>query len=187
MQKYISWEGLEEAVGIYYELAENDYYVIFTMGTMVKVSPDTIFQHSHHFAGYTPEIMETWPTSRLDSSITPEEIYHDLTTVYQLQTTTESNEINSVIKCAFKILLDNTLEREFTPVICYKDESYIVEFCTGINIVHDTTDDNSTAAKNEIDWVEHADSAIALREYDLMFPQVYAVITPDLELIICKE
>jgi hypothetical protein len=184
MRKYISWDGLEEAVGIYYEMAETDYYVIFTMGTMVKISPKIISDPAQHFVGFTPEIMETWPVSRLELSATPQEIYHDLTTIYRQQTTTTSAEINSVNKCAFKILLDNTLEHEFTPVICRKDDAYIVEFCGGLNIIHEDTG-NETG--DDTDWMEYVDSAIAMREYDLLFPQIYAVITPDLNLIICRD
>ena len=209
MKKYVEWPDLYESVGAFYEIAvdlsaiSQHYYVIFSMGTIVKV-----LDHNEHFTGYTPEHMETFPLWRIKDS-DPDmarEIYNDLVRVWNKQSSvcdcvnTESTAntestvnvevsavnvevsadckstcISSIIKCAYKILLDNP-PSEVIPVVCTLDSAkYLVEFCNGLNLVF---------CDNEEECV---DTAISLREYDLMFPQVYAIITPSLELVVCIE
>ena len=171
MQKYSSWDEIYDAVGIYYELADSEsYYAIFTHGTMVKIAPANLHDNEHHFV-LTPEHMETWPINRLSPDLTADEVYNDIVEIYHIQSTYDN--VGAVAKCAFKILFDNRLQESITPILCTHGDFCIIDFCSGLNV----------ARNGEIDEV--VDDAITLRERDLLFPQIYAIITPT-ELIICS-
>jgi hypothetical protein len=190
MRKYISWDEITSAAGVYYQLAVDTNCVdtncvIFTMGSMVKVTAEEMENESNYFCGYTPEVMETWPMWRIASTEnqpTPSEIYKDLVTVWTLQSHCEDEEISKVIKCAYKKLLsDGVIADDIVPIVCGTGDSCLLDFNGGTNIVFD---DSIIAELSDEKLAEYVDTAISLREYDLMFPQVYAVISTKLELII---
>jgi hypothetical protein len=223
MKKYIDWPELPDAVAIFYgiaaELAEISqyYYIIFSMGTIIKIPVDEI-KPERYFTGYTPEHMETWPTWRIniteEKPLTATEIYNDLVQVWNQQSSqcdccgdcnnnsdkNNNNEstvcIRAIVKCAYKILHNNQLH-DVVPVVCeVADNTYMVEFCNGLNIVFtndaknskcETGNDNDSEIKKSENVTEPVDISISLREYDLMFPQIYAIITPKLELIVFAD
>jgi hypothetical protein len=202
MYKYISTDEINDIVSTYYQMAvdsnnagRKDHFVIFSMGSMMSINDEELGDVANHFAGYTPEHMETWPAHQIKNSPdapSVSEIYRDLVNIWKQQS--EDSSISSVIKCGFKKLIDNQITSEITPILCDIDGTHIIEFCKGVNIVFcedlNTTDLNTTDLNTKLgelgdrcsSCIEHA---ITLRSFDLMFPQVYAIITPDLELILC--
>lgn len=219
MKKYVEWPELPDAVSVFYgiaaELSEMSqcYYVIFSMGTIIKV-PIGETKTDNHFTGYTPEHMETWPMWKINATeeepFTATEIYNDLVQVWTRQSSecdciihednecdisSDSSDINHtrcirrIVKCAYKILNDNQLH-DILPIVCEVEQNttYMVEFCNGLNLVFTNGhNDIETSQKKSENLVEPVDIAISLREYDLMFPQIYAIITPTLELIVFAD
>lgn len=194
MEEFSSWDNIYEATGIYYEIALAEcYHVIFSHGTSIKIESQQIDDPKYHY-DITPEHMETWPVERLGPDIDPDEVYSAISKVWKellgsaatLQTANPNsanphNQLCNVIKTAYWRLFSGVNIREFTtrgeitPVICLRGEFYILDFAQGLNIVPDG------------DLDEVVDEAITLRERDLLFPQIYAIITPESELIICTR
>lgn len=190
MDKYISREDIPEVLShLYAVLCEvkkgtnhthntqlNTYHVIFSMGTIIMVDPDediTPFE-------YTPEHMETWPVHRLESTIDVADVYKDLCSVYKEQT---AGEYGNIMKLAFTKLF--TAE-DGVPILCSLGDVTMVQFVDYANIVECYEDNVSplNTSQDSAGIVDCIDGVITMFEFDCMFPQIYALITPSLEILV---
>ena len=171
MEKYISREDVPEVLSHLYEIlcevSPTSYHVIFSMGTIVRIDSENIEPFE-----YTPEHMETWPVHRLGGDINPADVYKDLCDVYRDQSA--DKEYGDIVKCAFTKLFS---AEEGVPVICDLGDVTYVQFADYANIVYSAEIDDENIA-------ECVDSANTMFEFDCMFPQIYALITPSLEIIL---
>ena len=207
MKKYISREDVPEVLSYLYKvLCEvskqnvllHSYHVVFSMGTIVRIDPDEDIDPFE----YTPEHMETWPLHRLVEPCA-ETIYEDLCRVYREQT---DSEYCDIVKSAFTKLLR---AEDGEPIICCLDKgilettdatgkktcisTYMVQFSDYANVIECSNDveySNDVECSNDgrdTDMLECIETTISMFELDCMFPQIYAIITPSLEIILCID
>ena len=176
MEKYISREDIPEVIGHLYQFLVDVseinslgvYHVIFSMGTIITVDTN---ENIIPFE-YTPEHMETWPVEKLDpahySAADIPIIYKDLCSVYAEQLK-GLKDYHDIIASAYMKLMQ-----------CNSHSSCIIQFGEDVHMVQSPVYANIIDAPLE----ECSDIAKSMYHFDQMFPQIYAIVTPELEIIL---
>lgn len=176
MEKYISREDIPEVIGHLYQFLVDVseinslgvYHVIFSMGTIITVDTN---ENNSPFE-YTPEHMETWPVEKLDpahySSADIPIIYKDLCAVY-VEQLKDLEDYRDIIAGAYAKLMQ-----------CNSHSSCIIQFGEDVHMVQSPVYANIIDAPLE----ECHNIAKSMCQFDRMFPQIYAIITPELEILL---
>jgi hypothetical protein len=183
MVDYIEWVDFHRAVNSFVNFlnladAFNSYHVIFSMGTIVRIDRD---ESNTEFIGYTGEYVEDYPIYRI--SIDLDEIIADNIAVWESQK--DVPVYGRFIRSGYHSLISNgyvTATTDKVPVPC-QDPSAHDDILWNVLWPELSPNVTNLVISSSDDPVSAAVIGAELRRYDYMFPNVRALITPDLDII----
>lgn len=183
------WTRIDEAVNRFVRFLQGavnvggplaSWHVIFDMGTVARIEPD---QLACQFAGYDGKYIADYPTHRLESEDILTDIISCNVQVWESQKDQLSGDANRAIRAGYQLLTDDGYPypggqgSDRMPIPAENPHDH-TEILWHVMWMHRHKYINNLVLSD--DPMVAVQTAGEFRRLDVMFPKVYAVISPDL-------